>query len=58
MFAALAGLVLLGQVLELHEWIGILVVVLVNVAAVLLAREKQAHDTADAEPGLEAAVQT
>jgi inner membrane transporter RhtA len=57
-FAALAGLVLLGQVLERHEWIGILMVVLVNVAAVLWAREKQAHDTAAAEPGLEAAVQT
>lgn len=57
-FAALAGLVLLQQVLELHEWIGILVVVLVNVAAVLFAREKQAHDTAEAEPGLEAAAQT
>jgi inner membrane transporter RhtA len=57
-FAALAGLVLLSQVLELHEWIGILMVVLVNVAAVLWAREKQAHDTAEAEPGLEAAVQT
>lgn len=57
-FAALAGLVLLSQVLELHEWIGILVVVLVNVAAVLWAREKQVHETAEAEPGLEAAVQT
>ena len=57
-FAALAGLVLLGQVLELHEWVGILVVVTVNVAAVLWARDKQARDTAAAEPGLEAAVQT
>ncbi|KHD75730.1 membrane protein [Actinoplanes utahensis] len=33
-FAALAGLILLGQVLALHEWLGILVVVAVNVAAV------------------------
>ncbi|WP_430782252.1 EamA family transporter [Actinoplanes sp. G11-F43] len=33
-FAALAGLILLGQVLALHEWIGIVVVVAVNVVAV------------------------
>ena len=33
-FAALAGLVLLGQVLALHEWLGILIVVAVNVIAV------------------------
>ena len=33
--AALAGLILLGQVLSLHEWIGIAVVVAVNVVAVL-----------------------
>ncbi|MEU4155395.1 EamA family transporter [Actinoplanes sp. NPDC026670] len=33
-FAALAGLILLGQVLALHEWIGIAVVVAVNVVAV------------------------
>ncbi|GAA1654418.1 EamA family transporter [Actinoplanes couchii] len=33
-FAALAGLILLGQVLAVHEWIGIAVVVAVNVVAV------------------------
>jgi inner membrane transporter RhtA len=33
-FAALAGLVLLGQVLAVHEWIGIAVVVAANVLAV------------------------
>jgi inner membrane transporter RhtA len=53
-FAALAGLVLLGQVLDLHEWAGILVVVLVNVVAVTWQRGVQAV----AEPALEAAAQT
>ncbi|MDI6103755.1 EamA family transporter [Actinoplanes sp. NEAU-A12] len=33
-FAALAGLALLGQVLAVHEWIGIVIVVAVNVVAV------------------------
>ncbi|SDS99310.1 inner membrane transporter RhtA [Actinoplanes derwentensis] len=33
-FAALAGLILLGQVLAVHEWLGIAVVVAVNVVAV------------------------
>jgi inner membrane transporter RhtA len=32
--AALAGLVLLGQHLRLHEWAGIVIVILVNAAAV------------------------
>ena len=32
--AALVGTVLLGQLLELHEWVGIGIVVLANVAAV------------------------
>ena len=57
-FAALAGLVLLSQVLELHEWIGILVVVGVNVVAVSWARGQQLRDDAASEPGLEAAAQT
>ena len=61
-FAALAGLVLLGQVLDLHEWVGILVVVLVNVVAVLGARSSEAQaraeDDAEAEAALEAAAQT
>ncbi|MFD0516860.1 EamA family transporter [Paractinoplanes durhamensis] len=35
--AALAGLVLLGQVLDLHEWLGMAVVVSANVAAVRTA---------------------
>ncbi|WP_336922424.1 EamA family transporter [Aquipuribacter sp. SD81] len=35
LFAALAGLVVLGQVLELHEWVGVVVVVVVNVVAVV-----------------------
>ncbi|MPZ73466.1 MAG: hypothetical protein GEU74_09580 [Nitriliruptorales bacterium] len=37
-WAALAGLVLLGQVLVLHEWIGIGMVVLANAVAVAAAR--------------------
>lgn len=36
--AGLAGLVLLGQVLDLHEWLGIALVVAANVAAVTAAR--------------------
>lgn len=38
--AALAGLVLLGQVLALHVWIGILVVVAVNAVAVAAATSR------------------
>jgi inner membrane transporter RhtA len=57
-FAALAGVVLLGQLLDLHEWVGILVVVLVNVVAVTWARGAQVAADAEAEPGLEAAAQT
>jgi inner membrane transporter RhtA len=56
-FAALAGLVLLGQVLALHEWIGILIVVAVNVAAVAWARGAQGRGVVTTEPGLEAASQ-
>jgi inner membrane transporter RhtA len=51
-FAAIAGVVLLGQVLALHVWIGILVVVTVNVVAVLQAGQVRAPD-----PALEAAAQ-
>ena len=36
--AGLAGLLLLGQVLDLHEWAGIALVVLANVAAVAAVR--------------------
>jgi threonine/homoserine efflux transporter RhtA len=56
--AAVAGLLLLGQVLALHEWIGILVVVLANVVAVLLARNEQVDERAGTGPALDAAVQT
>ena len=42
--AALSGLLLLGQVLVLHEWIGIIIVVVANVAAVLLARNLEPQD--------------
>lgn len=57
-FAALAGLVLLGQVLAPHEWVGILVVVTVNTLAVLWARDAEAAERAAAEPALDAAAQT
>jgi len=36
--AALAGLVLLGQWLHLHEWAGIAIVIGVNAALVILDR--------------------
>jgi len=36
--AALAGLVLLGQLLDLHEWAGIAIVIGVNAASVILDR--------------------
>jgi inner membrane transporter RhtA len=36
--AAVAGIILLGQVLSMHEWIGIAIVVLVNSLAVTSAR--------------------
>jgi inner membrane transporter RhtA len=36
--AALAGLVLLGQVLALHEWIGLIIVATANALAVTMAR--------------------
>jgi inner membrane transporter RhtA len=39
--AALAGIVLLGQTLDLHEWIGIAMVVTANAVAVTLSRPRQ-----------------
>ena len=56
--AALAGLLLLGQVLALHEWTGILVVVAANVVAVLFARTEQVEERAQTEAALDAAAQT
>jgi inner membrane transporter RhtA len=48
--AALAGIVLLGQVLELHEWLGIAIVVAANVVAVSTTRPvpQPAPEEADA----------
>lgn len=43
--AALSGLVLLGQVLGLHEWVGIAIVVVVNAAAVALAQRPSSRTT-------------
>ncbi|WP_245674382.1 EamA family transporter [Actinoplanes rectilineatus] len=43
-FAALAGLVLLGQVLHLHEWAGVVMVVAVNVIAVAVGSPHERHD--------------
>jgi inner membrane transporter RhtA len=36
--AAVAGIVLLGQVLDLHEWVGIVIVVTANAVAVSTSR--------------------
>jgi inner membrane transporter RhtA len=47
-WAALAGLVVLGQVLALHEWVGIAIVVLANVVA---ARGDRPSRPAVAPPG-------
>jgi inner membrane transporter RhtA len=50
--AALVGLVLLGQVLALHEWAGIAVVVLANVAAVVTSgRRRRAVGLVDGVAG-------
>ncbi len=49
--AALAGIVLLGQLLDLHEWIGVAIVVSANAVAVALSRPRPAdvvEDTATA----------
>lgn len=48
--AGLAGLVLLGQVLDLHEWIGIGVVVAANVVAVAAVRRPAPQLHADPVP--------
>jgi len=45
--AALVGVVLLGQLLHLHEWLGILVVVATNAAAVVPARRITATHTGE-----------
>jgi inner membrane transporter RhtA len=42
--AALAGIVLLGQVLELHEWLGIAIVVAANVVAVSTTRARPVQE--------------
>lgn len=56
--AALAGWVMLGQVLALHEWAGILLVVTTNAVAVLLAHAEPSADALADEPAFDAAVQT
>ncbi len=48
-FAALAGLVLLGQVLAVHEWAGIVIVVVVNVLAVVAAQRRRPSGASGAE---------
>jgi hypothetical protein len=45
--AALVGVVLLGQLLHLHEWLGILVLVATNAAAVVPARRITATHTGE-----------
>jgi hypothetical protein len=45
--AALVGVVLLGQLLHLHEWLGIVVVVATNAAAVVPARRITATHTGE-----------
>lgn len=47
--AGLAGMVLLGQLLGLHEWVGIAIVVAANAAAVTVA-QRPARTGADAVP--------
>ena len=37
LLAALSGMVVLGQLLALHEWLGILLIVATNAAAIVLA---------------------
>ena len=39
--AAVAGIVLLGQVLDLHEWVGIVIVVSANALAVATSGSRQ-----------------
>jgi inner membrane transporter RhtA len=50
--AGLAGLVLLGQVLDLHEWAGIALVVAANAAAVAAARAPRTEPTPVPQPQL------
>jgi hypothetical protein len=45
--AALVGVVLLGQLLHLHEWLGIVVVVATDAAAVVPARRMTATHTGE-----------
>jgi inner membrane transporter RhtA len=49
--AALAGLVILQQVLDLHEWAGILIVVTANVLAVAAAQAQSRTTNAASGPG-------
>jgi inner membrane transporter RhtA len=39
--AAVAGIVLLGQVLDLHEWVGIVIVVVANAVAVATSGSRE-----------------
>jgi inner membrane transporter RhtA len=48
--AALAGLAILNQALELHEWAGILIVVMVNVLAVAAAQAQSQTPTGHSSP--------
>jgi inner membrane transporter RhtA len=50
MFAALAGMVLLGQILVAHEWAGIALVVAANALAVTTARSLDAAPPASPTP--------
>lgn len=53
-WASLAGLVLLGQVLALHEWIGVVIVVMANAATVLTARPRRARRRSTGTPSTDA----
>jgi len=48
--AGLAGIVLLGQVLRLHEWVGIGIVVATNAVAVAVERRPVDRVAARREP--------
>ena len=37
LLAALSGMIVLGQILAMHEWLGIALIVATNAAAILLA---------------------
>jgi inner membrane transporter RhtA len=49
--AALAGVVILGQLLDLHEWIGILVVVTTNASAVAGQARTRPHSALERSDG-------